>query len=1030
MVDEKGALRPLDLRTERATSPLGIDDPTPLLSWRLSGDGHDRRQRGYRVQVIREHDGVVAWDSGVVNSDETANVAYGGSPLDSRTRYQWRVRITDENDVDSGWSDPATWETGLGAEEWHASWITNPTELSQAYQPNLDSPRPTVQVRRIWVAGRSDRTGHAFCRTLISVTPGSRIISARLYFGGLCELEVYVNGRRVDSDADIGHLLHIGRNSVAVGGVGTTDRPGGLVGRIDIQREGAEAITSIADDQWRATDHEEPGWADPEFDDSRWPLAREMELHGHPPLGREEVTHRPSPVLRREFSLDGEITQARLYVTALGIYDFWINGKRVGTDRMNPGWTDYRTRIPYHTYDVTELLRSGVNAAGVVVADGWYSGWLSWLGQFHYGRHRAVRAELAVQLTDGRTISLPTDSSWRAGDGSVRYADLQNGEVVDARREPTGWTMPNFDPSWGQPAEEITVPVGQIESAVVEPVRAIHEFAPRSIVERRPGVWIVDFGQNMAGWVRLRARGAAGHRIMVRHAEVLDTNGDLYVEALRGARATDEFILAGHPDGEVFEPRFTFHGFRYAEVLNYPGELMSADITGLAAHADMEQIGEFSCSSEPLNKLQQNIVWGLRGNFLSVPTDCPQRDERLGWTGDAQIFAATAAYNYDVRPFFRKWLRDLRDAQRPDGAVTHVVPDILSPQETEPGVNARSAGWGDAVAIVPAAMLRAYGDKRAVEETLDAIDSWLNYLDRRGPADYGYGDWLAVTDTPKVFVSTAYFAYTARLATTLAEQVGELDYAKRWRALADRVRADFRATYVRGGGRLKYTGEISQTAYVFALYAELFDEHERPAAVERLVADIESRGHHLTTGFLGTPWLLDVLSDNGRIDVAYRLLLQDTYPSWLFPVVHGDATTMWERWDSWSESRGFADSRMTSFNHYAYGAVGDWIYRTVAGIRAAEPGYRRIVIAPRPCAGITWATGAVLTPHGEIKSSWRYDDTAFELDVVVPPNTTAEITLPVCEGAELGHIHVGSGRYHYRVPRNDFLCVSEAVETR
>ncbi|HZC28093.1 MAG TPA: family 78 glycoside hydrolase catalytic domain, partial [Actinopolymorphaceae bacterium] len=494
------------------------------------------------------------------------------------------------------------------------------------------------------------------------------------------------------------------------------------------------------------------------------------------------------------------------------------------------------------------------------------------------------------------------------------------------------------------------------------------------------------------------------HRLMVRHAEVLDHRGELYVDALRSACATDEYTLRGDSDGEIFEPRFTVHGFRYAEVVGHPGDLDPADVTAIVAYADMEQVGDLQCSDPRLNQLQHNIVWGQRGNFLTVPTDCPQRDERLGWTGDAQVFASTAAFNYDVRTFLRKWMRDLRDGQQPDGGVPHVAPDVLTRRSFGFGGDGRAAvgaaGWGDAVAVVPWESLRAYADRRLVAESYDAVNSWLHYLaanstDHIRPAK-GFADWLSPTPTPSDLVATAFYAYAAKLASAMARELYRTDDAERWEKVYDEVRAAFRSRYVRGGGRVE---SGTQTSYVLALHFGLLDPAEEPRAAERLVEEIESRNWHLSTGFLGTPYLLPVLAKAGREDVAFRLLTQDSYPSWLYPVVHGDATTMWERWDSWSDSRGFQDPGMTSFNHYAYGAVGAWLYETVGGIAPGAPGYRHLVVRPRPGGGISWAQARLETVHGLVSTHWWIDGDAFLLDVTVPANATAEVWLPTGDAA-------------------------------
>jgi alpha-L-rhamnosidase len=1040
----RSSLGPVDLTVERATGPLGVDEPRPLLSWRVAGPGRGRRQTAYQIVVTGE-DGAVSWDSGVVASADSVDVPYSGPPLPARTLQHWRVRIADEAGRWSAWSEPASWETGqLGTAGWQARWITSPDEAAAPRRVDLDTLAPFVNIERIWAAG-DPAPDAAQLRAEFEVPPGRRVLGARLIVAGAAEVSAWLNGIPVSAAEgdDVRAALRVGRNVLAILAVAGA-LPGGLVARLEVAVEDLPPVVLVSNDRWRAQNRppaapqaEPAGWTDPGYDDSGWPKAAALGAHGGPPWGREPITYRPSPYLRRDFHLAAPVRRARLYAMAAGLYTLAINGGPVGDHCLAPGWTDYHVRVPYQTYDVTALLRQGDNTLGAVLADGWYAGQVGFLRSGHYGQVRALRAELHIEHDDGTRTRLGTDEAWRTGTGAIRYADLQNGEVFDARLEPHGWRLPAFDDAVWPRATVVPGPAGLPEAQIAEPIRVRHQLPARDITQRRPGTFIVDFGQNITGWVRLRLRGEAGHRVILRHAEVLDHRGELYLEALRTARATDEYVLRGDPDGEVYEPTFTVHGFRYCEVSAHPGTLVAEDITALAAHADMPATGEFACSSPELNRLQDNIVWSQRGNFLTVPTDCPQRDERLGWTGDAQVFTATAAFNYDVRSFLRKWLRDVCDAQRPDGAIAHVAPDIMTAAEdSDPARWAGSGGWGDAIAIVPERLLTAYADRRATTETLDAMEGWLRYLDRRGGGDQpdgGYGDWLAVTPTPKDLVNTAYFAYTARLAARLAATLDD-PRADGWHALADRLRTRFQAAYVGGEGRVT---SGTQTAYVLALHADLLEPDDRAAAVARLVIEVQARHDHLTTGFLGTPWLLDALTDGGRVDVAYRLLMQDSYPSWLYPVVHGGATTIWERWDSWSDSRGFQNPHMTSFNHYAYGAVGDWMYRTVAGIAAAEPGYRHIRVRPRPGGGLTWARASLSTVYGLAAVSWRLDGGEFALDLTVPPNTTAEVWLPAADPADVTEgdgkaadiegirpsyaaddgstvYTVGSGTYHFR----------------
>lgn len=1054
--------------------PLGLDEPRPLLGWRLAGSGRGRRQAGYRIRVVRASQGAgdptderapAVWDTGQVESARSVDLAYEGEPLASRTAYRWAVRVTDESGQDSGWSEPATFETGLlGEDEWGAAWIGSDTDADLAGRPSLDLVGPMHTVQRIWLpsAGTTARErpapadvrppgNQAFFRTRFEIPAGRRVRTARLVAGnaGAGAVRGWLNGVgvRVDGLADdaLVSAVTAGTQVLALAATGVTDGDvPGLAVRLDVELDDGSPLAVASDGTWLVSAEEPAGWTDPGYDDRAWVLAESYGQHGVPPQGREPATYRPSPYLRREFAVTEDaapVRRARLYATALGLYEARLNGQRIGDDRLAPGWTDYAARVPYQTYDVTDLVRAGDNVLGAILADGWYAGHVGWFGAFQYGRERQFRARLEIEHADGSRSVVATDDGWRVGEGGVRYADLQNGEVVDARLEPAGWDEPSsvggFDGSGWSPAVVGRPAHGALESAVGPPIRVEHALGASRVHRRAPGRFLVDFGQNLVGWVRLRVRGTAGQRILLHHAEVLDHHGELYLDALRSARCTDEYVLRGDPAGEVFEPRFTVHGFRYCEVSGYPGELEAEDITALVAHAAMDQVGEFSCSNAALDQLQRNIVWGQRGNFLSVPTDCPQRDERLGWTGDAQVFAATAAFNYDVRPFFRKWMRDLRDDQHADGAVPHVAPDIITAHW---GAAAGAAGWGDAVEIVPLELWQAYGDTRLAEESLDAIASWLAYLEEQSDGlirpDAGFADWLAPTSTPRDLVQTAFFAYAARVGARLARLLDRPDRAREWEQLYDRVRAAFRARFVRGGGEV---GSGSQTSSILALHFGLLEPDEEPRAAARLVDEIESRNDHLATGFLGTPYLLPVLCAHGHEDVAYRLLMQDTVPSWLYPVVHGDATTIWERWDSWSDSRGFQDPAMTSFNHYAYGAVGEWIYRTVGGLAPGTPGYGHVVVRPRPGGGLTWARTALATVYGPVSVSWRLDADTFALDVTVPPNATAEIWLPAANvhavreggrpleestavtvdrstGDEVG-LRIGSGSYSFEAAR-------------
>ena len=761
-----------------------------------------------------------------------------------------------------------------------------------------------------------------------------------------------------------------------------------------------------------------------------------------PPTGDEydELANglAPSPYLRREFSLDKPVRKARLYATARGVYELFANGTRVGEDVLAPGWTDYDRRIQYQTYDVTPLLAEGHNALGAVLGDGWYSGYFGFDPKqrgAHYGIRPQLLAQLHVEYEDGGTETVATDGSWRCSTGPILYSDLLMGESYDAREEMPGWSEPGFDESgwYGVESEEIgdTNLVAQPD----EGIRVTEELEAKAVTEPKEGVYVFDMGRNMVGWVRLRVEGEAGTGITLRHAETLNPDGTLYTTNLRAARATDHYVLAGGGE-EVYEPRFTFHGFRYVEVTGYPGEPALGAIAGRVAHSATPPTGAFECSDPMVNELQENIVWGQRGNFLSVPTDCPQRDERLGWTGDAQVFVRTASFNMDVAAFFEKWMADVEDAQSPEGAFPDVAPLLLGSGLMD--LRWGAPAWGDAGVVVPWTVYRTYDDTRIVERHYDAMARWMEYLHRANPdlvrknrMGNNYGDWLSPKGdlTPKHLLATAYWAYDAKLMAEMAEATGRHDDAREYGQLNERIRDAFIEAFVSPEGRIE--GD-TQTCYLLALHMNLLPEGLRPAAAEHLVRAIEREDWHLSTGFAGVGYLCPVLTETGHADVAYRLLGNTTYPSWGYTIKNG-ATTIWERWDGWTEENGFQSPNMNSFNHYSLGSVGEWLYRYVAGIDLGAPGYGRVVIRPRPGGGLTHAMGEYDSVRGRISSSWRLEDGKFILEVTIPPNTTATVHVPstgdVSEGGgpvngaagvEVLHagegetvLAVGSGRYEF-----------------
>ncbi len=739
---------------------------------------------------------------------------------------------------------------------------------------------------------------------------------------------------------------------------------------------------------------------------------------------------RPHPVwhLQGSCSVSGPVHRARLYATAHGVYEIFLNGVRVGDLELTPGFTSYRSTLQVQTFDVTELLQPGENALAAVVS----GGWLTW-APLYRGAPLGLLAQLDVHDGDGRVSRFGTGADWTASHGAVVTADLEQGQVVDLRREPPGAAG-----APGSPVVTEDVDPAILTSSPAPPVRRVQELQPVSVTRPAPDRYVVDLGQNINGWVRLKSLGPDGSTVTLTHGEALDATGDVTIDNLAGTTGRhhepfqrDQVTSAGR-DGEEFEPRHTTHGFRYVRVEGHPGPLSDADIIGVVVHTDLRRTGWFECSDERVNRLHEAVVWSFRGNACDIPTDCPTR-ERAGWTGDWQVFVSTAAFLYDVAGFSAKWLRDLAAEQGPDGVVGHFAPAKHGPIHHPFG----SAGWGDAAVIVPWAIYRAYGDRDLLDQQWSSMTAWVDYAARRArerrhptraaarpvPAphehhlwDTGFhwGEWLEPgahppggTDTSmdELFtadhgsVATAYLSHSARLLARIALVLGRDEEARGLTALADASRTAWQAEYVRPDGVLD---PDSQATYVRALAFDLVSERRRPLVAARLVELIRKAGTHVGTGFLATAQLLPALADNGHLDVAYELLLQDTEPSWLTMVERG-GTTVWEHWSGLDEDgRPAAPAGVGSLNHYSKGAVAGFLHTHVAGIHPLDawPAYRRFHVEPRPGGGLTWAHAAHETPYGRIESSWRLRDGTFTLDVTVPDGTIAEVRLPDGRTAE------------------------------
>lgn len=757
----------------------------------------------------------------------------------------------------------------------------------------------------------------------------------------------------------------------------------------------------------------------------------------------ERKDHQPAQLFRKEFKSSKKVKSAVAFITSHGLYEAQLNGKRIGNDYLTPGWTSYNKRLQYQTYDVTSMLAAGANAIGVSLGSGWYRTQLAWNDNRNlYGKTLGLLFQLHIVYTDGSDEIIASDNTWKCAESPVRSSEIYDGETYDANMEKAGWASTGYDDkSWSAVKVE-EHPLNILVATYNEGIKKHEEFKPVKILTTPKGEKVIDFGQNLVGWVKVKLKGNKGDTVKIYHAEILDKAGNFYTTNLRAAKQENIYITAGKE--QEFEPHFTFQGFRYIKVVGYPGELTADNFTAVALYSSMKPTGSFTSSNKMVNQLQHNIQWGQKGNFLDVPTDCPQRDERLGWTGDAQAFSRTATFNMQVNNFFSKWLKDLAVDQTKQGSVPHVIPHVLNPNDNG------STGWADAATIIPWNMYLAYGDKRVLEEQYESMKAWVgfmesnskNYLWNKGSH---FGDWLfyrpdddnsgvgAITD--KYMIAQCFYANSVNLMIKTATVLNKPEDVTKYTELLKNVKDAYVKEYVTPSGRLVSS---TQTAYVLALNFDMLPENLREQAAQRLADNVKAYNTHLTTGFLGTPYLCHVLSRFNQTDLAYKLLLQEKYPSWLYPVKMG-ATTIWERWDGQKPDSTFQTPGMNSFNHYAYGAIGDWMYRVMAGLDTEEsgPGYKQITVKPHVGGGFTEVGADLLTYYGKLSSHWKVENGKLNLQVEVPANTTAKIYIPAASAESIQEsgkalntnsalkvgakekdyvlVEVGSGKYDFSV---------------
>ncbi len=1025
------ALHVAGLRCEYRTDPAGLDVVPPRLSWTLTSDRRAQRQTAYQI-LVASSVGMLArdegdlWDSGKVVSAETLQVVYQGKPLPSRLRAWWKVRAWDNDGQPSAWSTPASWTMGLlEKSDWQAKWIADPVSAANA------SLRGPLNGYHSQLAGRADVTKWvAIDLGRTQIFDAVRLFPARPYdwqpdtpgFLFPLRFKIEVAGQADFSDAHTvaertsGDEPNPGTNAPAYRFIATTARFVRLTVTALRRRDGTNHAFALAEmqvlrgetnlalgAQVLALDSIETGaWAKAHLTDGV--------LQTVPPGGASGAL--PATMARRSFTLSQPVRRATAYVTALGLYELRLNGRRVGDQLLAPEWTSYRKRVQYQTCDVTALLRPGENAVGALLGEGWYAGRLMVVGRFAYGSFPRFLLQLEIELADGTRQTVTTDESWRSTtDGPIRSAGIYDGESYDARQEMPGWDTPGFDDRAWRPVRAFALDARRLVWQRNEPIQVELERAPVQLTEPRPGTYVFDLGQNMVGWCRVRAAGRAGQTVTIRHAEMLNDDGTPYTANLRGAPQVDRYTPRA--DGAfLFEPRFTYHGFRYVELTGLAARPGTNAVLARVFHSAAPRVGWFACSDPALNQLMRNILWTERANLMSSPNDCPQRDERFGWMGDIQAFAQTAAFNLDLAAFFTKFAQDIRDDQADDGRFPDFAPHPGDPNAQFSGVPA----WGDAGVIVPWRAYQNYADTRLLAEHFEAARRWVDYIHRLNPDlvwtngrgndynDWLNGDWVKQAGwpttggaVPKDVFATAFFAHSTELVAKMAEAIGRPDDARRYTELCRQIKAAFHRHFVQPDGRLE--GD-TQAGYALALNFDLLPEELRPKATQYLVEGIDRYHGHLSTGIQTTHRAMLELSRAGHDEAAWQLLTNRTFPSWLYMIDNG-ATTIWERWDGYVKGRGFQDPGMNSFNHWAFGAVGEWMWRHVAGLNPddAQPGWKHFTLAPRPGGGVTWARGEYESIRGRITTQWGVTNHTFSLAVSIPPNTSATVILPAQDAA-------------------------------
>ncbi len=1064
-----GQVEVAGLKCEYLINPIGIDAEQPRLSWLLIDDDAERgqRQTAYQVLVASSQDKLSVnegdlWDSGRVSSDKSVHIQYAGQRLGSHQACWWKVRVWDKAGKASQWSEPAFWSMGiLDPEAWGAEWIGHSVEMERqldesdpGYLLNYDgcqwvwsdAPRPM----------KPSRKDQCYFRKEIALPSDADVEWAYLLIAADDRFFLYANGQRLSRSRDgaeawdqsyeveLTHKLRPTEegNVLAIMVANSKQGPSGVAGKLVVRMSNGEDVVVPIDDSWKASSKAGEGWNETGFDDSDWSKVQTLVAQGEKPREMPELSgyavgwtqKSPSPLFRKSFELEQAVKRATVYVTGLGYYELHLNGQKVGDHVLDPAFTRYDRRILYSSYDVTEQIQQGENALGVMLGNGWYNVQTRATWNFDQAPWRdepRALLHLRLEMADGSVRTVVTDETWKAAPGPVWLDSVRAGEVYDARKEIPDWSRGECaDADWDQ-ASVVNAPDGHLSAQMMPPIRVTDTLKPVEKREMRPDVVLYDLGQNISGWARLRVEGVKGTKITLRYSERIREDGSLDRDNISKFNFTgpfhqDSYILKGGAE-EIWEPRFTYHGFQYVEVSISSGEISQIDIEGRMLNTDFDSAGAFRFDNELLNRIQELAHWSFRGNFHGFPTDCPQR-EKNGWTGDAHLAAEQALFNWDVAAAYAKWIDDIRDEQRDSGEIPAIIP---------------SSGWGyswgngpawdSAFLLIPWYVYQYRGDLQILEENYEAMRRYVDYVASRSPeyiADFGLGDWApAETETPRDVTSTGYFYVDASIVAQAAALLGRDADAIKYGELAKKIRVAFNKKFYKGDGSY---ANGSQTALSCALFQGMADPAEHKRIVERLVDEVHRKNDHLDVGILGAKYLFNTLSDHGQHELAYRIATRTTAPSYGHWLAQG-ATTMWENWNGES-----------SLNHIMFGDICAWMYKYLVGIRVdpQQPGFKNVIIQPQPVADLSWAEARHDSMYGPIATRWDKLADHFVLKISLPPNTTATVTLPATslegilesgeqlkdsEGVSLLEadsrtLQLESGDYEFSIPAN--VCSS------